>query len=239
MTGAAAPVCLCQNRFYGVACLAEINDCTAGCSGKGACVGGKCQCYHGHHGAACEHSCPNNCTIEDTVFGGSTPRGRCNTADYKCVCKEGYYGEGCETMCPNRCFGNGECVSPTECVCRDGYGGADCGLRLAPTWRQMLLTGLQARNPLIMITMLLLIGMLCFCCMGYCFNRWRGRFGTSAIPLWDYYAKRWRNAPLFEPIFAVSATTQTTTTQTPQSSSPMPASARMPIADRILPVARA
>ena len=38
---------------------------------------------------------------------------------------------------------------------------------------------------------------------------WRGRFGTSAIPMWDYYVKRWRNAPLFEPIFAVPAATQT------------------------------
>ena len=27
--------------------------------------------------------------------------------------------------------------------------------------------------------------------------------------MWDFYAKRWRNAPLFEPIFAVSAATQT------------------------------
>ena len=57
--------------------------------------------------------------------------------------------------------------------------------------------------------LIMLVALLFFCCVGYGFNRWRGRFGTSAIPMWDFYAKRWRNAPLFEPIFAVQAATQT------------------------------
>ena len=73
----------------------------------------------------------------------------------------------------------------------------------------VFLEGIQGFYPVMLVTFVGLCALLCFCCLGYSFNRWRGRFGTSAIPMWDYYAKRWRNAPLFEPIFAVPAATQT------------------------------
>ena len=63
--------------------------------------------------------------------------------------------------------------------------------------------------PVLMVTLLALMLITCFCLAGYIVNRWRGRFGTAAVPMWEYYAKTWRNAPLFEPIFAVSAATQT------------------------------
>ncbi len=54
-----------------------------------------------------------------------------------------------------------------------------------------------------------LIFSLFFFCGGYLVNKARGKWGVSAIPLWDFYAKKWRNAPIFEPIFSVSAATQT------------------------------
>ena len=60
-------------------------------------------------------------------------------------------------------------------------------------------------------SLVFLIGVIAFCSVGYVLNRSRGRFGTAAVPMWDYYAKTWRNAPLFEPIFHVSASTQTPT----------------------------
>ena len=73
--------------------------------------------------------------------------------------------------------------------------------------------------PVLMVTLLALMLITCFCLAGYIVNRWRGRFGTAAVPMWEYYAKTWRNAPLFEPIFAVAATTQT---PTPRPFSPSP-----------------
>ena len=69
--------------------------------------------------------------------------------------------------------------------------------------------GLQGFYPVLLVTLVALMALILFCLVGYVVNRWRGRFGTAAIPMWEYYAKTWRNAPLFEPIFAVSAATQT------------------------------
>ena len=68
---------------------------------------------------------------------------------------------------------------------------------------------LQGYYPILLVALVGLISLTCFCGVGYAVNRSRGRFGTAAVPMWDYYAKRWRNAPLFEPIFSVSAATQT------------------------------
>ena len=71
------------------------------------------------------------------------------------------------------------------------------------------LTPPRLHAPTLPRSLIMLFGFFLFCCVGYAFNRWRGKFGPTAVPMFDYYAKRWRNAPLFEPIFAVSASTQT------------------------------
>ena len=37
---------------------------------------------------------------------------------------------------------------------------------------------------------------------GYLVNRCMlGKSGLSALPLYDYFMKKWRDAPLFEPVF--------------------------------------
>jgi len=73
----------------------------------------------------------------------------------------------------------------------------------------ILLGALQGYYPSVLVAILGLLFGTVFCAVGYIMNRSRGKTGTSAVPMWDYYAKRWRNAPLFEPIFAVAASTQT------------------------------
>jgi hypothetical protein len=201
-----APVCLCHSKFVGASCDLEIG-CPSDCSGHGQCKGGQCQCYLGYAGPECKQFCPHNCTMKTNLLGTDTPQGRC-AADFTCVCKEGFSGPDCSQECPSRCFGHGDCVDGM-CSCRDGYRGVDCG-ELAPiTLVSVFLVAVQGYYPIMMITLFVLCAMIGFCCLGYCFNRWRGKFGTAAVPLFDYYAKRWRNAPLFEPIFAVSASTQT------------------------------
>ena len=73
----------------------------------------------------------------------------------------------------------------------------------------MIVVGLSTRNPLLLMTILFLGGVGMFCCLGYVCNRVQGESGTKAVPMWDYYSKRWRNAPEFEPVHSVSAGTQT------------------------------
>ena len=142
-------------------------------------------------------------------------QGRCtaafvpgSTSVLTCQCKAGFSGPDCSQTCPSRCYGHGDCVNRV-CMCRPGYTGPECQL-LAPRYMGVVfLEGLQGFHPVFLITFVALFALLLFCCVGYTFNRWRGRNGTSAVPMWDFYAKRWRNAPLFEPIFAVPAATQT------------------------------
>jgi hypothetical protein len=99
------------------------------------------------------------------------------------------------------------------CSCRDGYTDYDCSkLALQTPWEivtEIFVGGLMGYYPVLLVMLLALLLLTCFCLSGYLVNRWRGRYGTAAVPMWEYYAKTWRNAPLFEPIFAVSAATQT------------------------------
>jgi len=206
VAGSRTPICLCHSRFVGVTCALEVG-CPTDCNDNGRCVDGECMCYRGYSGEACEAFCPHNCTLALNFLGSYTSRGRCSM-DHRCICKEGFSGPDCSQECPSRCFGHGECVDG-ECVCRDGYEGYDCGDLQPMLWKNAFLAGFAGYYPLLFVALVALIGLLAFCCLGYCFNRWRGRFGTSAVPMFDFYAKRWRNAPLFEPIFAVSAATQT------------------------------
>ena len=222
---AVAPTCLCHAKYVGVSCMQALNECPNACSEHGRCVANtltnqpECACYPGYSAADCGSYCPHNCTTVTTALGGTTTQGRCSnalvpgsTTELQCICKEGFSGPDCSQTCPSRCNGHGDCVNGM-CQCREGYDGPECETLAARYLSAVFLEGLQGFNPVMLPTTVALMGLCCFCCMGYSFNRWRGRFGTSAIPMWDYYAKRWRNAPLFEPIFAVPAATQTAAPQ--------------------------
>jgi len=224
VVGNGQAVCLCHSNFVGVACMEQLAACPGGCGGFGKCVTNQltnepeCACFPGYSGLDCSVVCPSNCsggTPLNSVLGGEIAKGRCSpnlvtgsTTQRQCICKEGFSGPSCEQMCPARCNGHGDCVN-RECVCREGYTGVSCQLFASRTASIIFMEAIQGFYPLLFIFFLLSVGLCIFCCVGYGFNRWRGRFGTSAIPMWDYYAKRWRNAPLFEPIFAVPAATQT------------------------------
>ena len=223
VVGAGEPVCLCHAKFLGTSCLQSVNECPGSCSDHGSCENSavtgqpECACYPGYSGDDCSLYCPHNCTVVPTAVPLDTPvaQGRCSASllegsstELQCICKEGYSGPDCSQVCPSRCNGHGDCVNGM-CECRAGYDGVECAT-LAPRYLGIVfLEGIQGFHPVMLPTFIALSALLCFCCVGYTFNRWHGRFGTSAVPMWDYYAKRWRNAPLFEPIFAVPAATQT------------------------------
>mmetsp|Transcript_18872 Transcript_18872/g.48236 ORF Transcript_18872/g.48236 Transcript_18872/m.48236 type:complete len:557 (+) Transcript_18872:24-1694(+) len=203
-----APVCLCKHKFIGMTCLEAVATCDPECGDGGQCIGGVCSCFPGYTGAGCALTCPHNCT-ETTTNTIDTTQGRCSL-ESGCICKDGFSGSDCSQECSHRCYGHGECVDGM-CKCREGYGGEDCAeLNLGTPW-EVLYGGLQGYSPVLLVTLVSLMALSVFCICGYCVNRWRGRFGTAAVPMWEYYAKTWRNAPLFEPIFAVSAATQTQT----------------------------
>ena len=63
-----------------------------------------------------------------------------------------------------------------------------------------MLGGMYAYYPQFVLIFYSACFLFGFCTLGYVVNRMNGKFGTSAIPMWDYYAKKWRNAPLFEPV---------------------------------------
>jgi len=210
-TGGFEPICLCKSKFVGMTCLTSVGDCgTDGCNGGGVCGSDSvCSCYDGYAGTHCETiTCQDNCTVSThPVSGVSSANGRCS-ASAGCICKDGFSGAQCNVECPSRCHGHGECTDGA-CTCRDGYGDYDCSKLVMDTYAEVLMGGLQGFYPVLLVTLVALMALILFCLVGYVVNRWRGRFGTAAIPMWEYYAKTWRNAPLFEPIFAVSAATQT------------------------------
>lgn len=208
--GGSEPLCLCNARFFGATCLTTTLDCgTKGCGGNGQCVSDNtCQCYAGFSGDHCETTqCLKNCTTISLPNGMNSAHGRCSS-DVGCICKDGFSGSDCAQECPNRCHGHGECQDGI-CACRQGYTDYDCSKVALQTPLQVFEGGLSGYYPVVMVALLALMLLTLACILGYVVNRWRGRFGTAAVPLWEYYAKTWRNAPLFEPIFAVSAATQT------------------------------
>ena len=65
-----------------------------------------------------------------------------------------------------------------------------------------LLGGLFAYYPAFVLFFYGSVFFFLFCILGYLVNRCNGKWGTSAIPMWDYYSKKWRNAPLFDPVYS-------------------------------------
>ena len=137
--------------------------CPNDCSGAGLCTqSGRCVCYTGFTGYACDaRSCPVS-TSWDVVFSQTAAvahsqvvcsnRGSCSAATGTCTCNPGFTGAACQRMaCPHNCNGNGRCLSAGElpavessassawelsristCLCDGGWYGPDCSLRYCP-----------------------------------------------------------------------------------------------------------
>ncbi|KAL1526391.1 hypothetical protein AB1Y20_015104 [Prymnesium parvum] len=184
--------CECDAGWGGEVC--ETASCVGGC-GTGNCHNGTCLCSPGFTGERCEslatlttEGCPHDCSNN----------GRCS-AKLQCICAIGYSASDCSVACPNRCSGHGECFDGA-CTCYEGYEGIDCSTAEPQSIKDAFLGGMFAYYPIFVLFFYSFIFLFMFCFVGYIMNRCNGRFGTSAIPMWDYYAKKWRNAPLFEPV---------------------------------------
>ncbi|XP_041973220.1 teneurin-m isoform X2 [Aricia agestis] len=126
------------------------HNCPNGCSGKGECLMGHCQCQPGFGGDDCSESvCPVLCSQRGEYINGecqcnpgwkgkecSLRHDECEVPDChghghcvngKCSCVRGYKGKFCEEVdCPHpTCTGHGFCINGT-CVCKKGWKGSDC-----------------------------------------------------------------------------------------------------------------
>ncbi|XP_069696130.1 teneurin-m isoform X2 [Periplaneta americana] len=135
-----------------VAVIAEdmTQNCPNGCSGKGECLLGHCQCNPGFGGEDCSESvCPVLCSQRGEYINGecqcnpgwkgkecSLRHDECEVPDCnghghcvngKCACVRGYMGKFCEEVdCPHpTCSGHGFCAEGV-CICKKGWKGADC-----------------------------------------------------------------------------------------------------------------
>ncbi|XP_026674472.1 teneurin-m isoform X7 [Ceratina calcarata] len=135
-----------------IAIIAEdmTHNCPNGCSGKGECLLGHCQCNPGFGGEDCSESvCPVLCSQRGEYINGecqcnpgwkgkecSLRHDECEVPDCnghghctngKCNCVRGYKGKFCEEVdCPHpTCSGHGFCAEGT-CICKKGWKGADC-----------------------------------------------------------------------------------------------------------------
>lgn len=135
-----------------IAVIAEdmTHNCPNGCSGKGECLLGHCQCNPGFGGEDCSESvCPVLCSQRGEYINGecqcnpgwkgkecSLRHDECEVPDCnghghctngKCNCVRGYKGKFCEDNdCPHpTCSGHGFCAEGT-CICKKGWKGADC-----------------------------------------------------------------------------------------------------------------
>ncbi|XP_024082461.1 teneurin-m isoform X3 [Cimex lectularius] len=125
-------------------------SCPGGCSGKGQCLVGHCQCNPGFGGEDCSESvCPVLCSQRGEYINGecqcnpgwkgkecSLRHDECEVPDCnghgqctngKCVCARGYKGRFCEEVdCPHpTCMGHGYCAEGV-CLCKKGWKGTDC-----------------------------------------------------------------------------------------------------------------
>ncbi|XP_043476119.1 teneurin-m isoform X2 [Leptopilina heterotoma] len=135
-----------------IAVIAEdmTHNCPNGCSGKGECLLGHCQCNPGFGGDDCSESvCPVLCSQRGEYINGecqcnpgwkgkecSLRHDECEVPDCnghghcingKCNCVRGYKGKFCETIdCPHpTCSGHGFCADGS-CICKKGWKGPAC-----------------------------------------------------------------------------------------------------------------
>ncbi|XP_052130021.1 teneurin-m isoform X7 [Frankliniella occidentalis] len=128
-------------------------NCPNGCSGKGECILGHCQCKPGFGGEDCSESvCPVLCSQRGEYINGechcnpgwkgkecSLRHDECEVPDCnghghctngKCTCVHGFKGKFCDLVdCPHpNCTGHGYCTSEGSCLCKRGWKGADCSV---------------------------------------------------------------------------------------------------------------
>jgi len=189
--------CACHNGYVGRDCAQPLMDllsaCPAGCSGNGLCAGGKCRCFGGYYGAECVDFCPHNCSFH----------GRCSVA-FDCICHTGYGAPDCSVECPNRCSGHGDC-DDGACSCIDGYEGADCSSIVGVTLDTVLVGGLSLELPLVLVVLTTLFLLVVCFVVQHIRNLCAGKYGLGAIPLYDFFMKKWRNAPTFEPVYVTQS----------------------------------
>ncbi|XP_075972354.1 teneurin transmembrane protein Ten-m isoform X3 [Anticarsia gemmatalis] len=126
------------------------HNCPNGCSGKGECLMGHCQCQPGFGGDDCSKSvCPVLCSQRGEYINGecqcnpgwkgkecSLRHDECEVPDCnghghcvngKCSCVRGYKGKFCGDIdCPHpTCSGHGFCIEGS-CICKKGWKGIDC-----------------------------------------------------------------------------------------------------------------
>ncbi|KAJ8911461.1 hypothetical protein NQ315_013565 [Exocentrus adspersus] len=135
-----------------VAAIADdmTHNCPNGCSGKGECLMGHCQCNPGFGGDDCSETnggeyingeCQCNpgwkgkeCQLRHDECEVPDCNGHGHCANGKCNCIRGYKGKFCEEGCPNSCSSHGQCrfnsESMWECRCDVGWDGPDCSILL-------------------------------------------------------------------------------------------------------------
>uniref|UniRef100_A0AAR5Q7H5 EGF-like domain-containing protein n=1 Tax=Dendroctonus ponderosae TaxID=77166 RepID=A0AAR5Q7H5_DENPD len=103
------------------------HNCPNGCSGKGECLMGHCQCNPGFGGDDCsETDCPHpTCSGHGYCLEGS------------CICKKGWKGADCAQMdkealqCLPDCSGHGSFdLDSQTCTCEPRWSGDDCSKEL-------------------------------------------------------------------------------------------------------------
>ncbi|GMS89781.1 hypothetical protein PENTCL1PPCAC_11956 [Pristionchus entomophagus] len=99
--------------------------CEGGCSGKGECVRGSCDCAEGFGGKNCEIPlCPVQCSGKGVIVNG------------KCICEPGFKGVDCSLLsswCESPdCSGHGTCNLEGRCQCLRGWTGRDCNETACP-----------------------------------------------------------------------------------------------------------
>ncbi|KAH9629055.1 hypothetical protein HF086_011318 [Spodoptera exigua] len=130
------------------------HNCPNGCSGKGECLMGHCQCQAGFGGDDCSKSvCPVLCSQRGEYINGecqcnpgwkgkecSLRHDECEVPDCnghghcvngKCSCVRGYKGKFCGDIdCPHpTCSGHGFCIEGS-CICKKGWKGEFCTSKL-------------------------------------------------------------------------------------------------------------
>jgi len=121
--------CNCNTGMTGADCSKKaerVAPCDFGCV-NGDCISGRCMCYKGWIGAACDvETCHNNCSGNGICW-------EVWTGMFQCACQEGYAGNSCEIpahSCPDSCSSHGKCDATNGlCTCDRGFKPPNCALR--------------------------------------------------------------------------------------------------------------